>query len=492
MELDKLYINGAWKAPQSGERRAVSNPATEEVIGRVAMADLSEVDEAISAARDAFDKTHWSYLDRADRADIVEKFLDALEADKFNMVGCLVEEAGHSIRVASQFQFDIALSIARQQVAYARQNMDMMSPVATMPNPINGGATLLASSSCVIRKPHGVVAAITPFNANFFLGVIKIVPAMLMGNTVVLKGSETTPFEVLKLGEYADSSGLPPGVLNIIVGDASVGERLTTHEHVDVVSFTGSDAVGSKIMGNAAPGLKRVMLELGGKSPTVVLADADLATAALYGAMNTTTMAGQGCALCTRHIVHNSILEEYVECIKRLFWAMPVGDPANSYNNMGPLISRKQLERTETFVSMAISEGGKVECGGKRPLHLDRGHFYEPTLISGLSPDSAVCQEEIFGPVAVVLGFDTEEEAIAIANNSKYGLAGALFSANRGKAYALASRVNTGYVYVNAAIIAPDVHAPFGGVKRSGFGKEWGLEGLKEFSYQQTLSFPVC
>ena len=491
MDSSKLYINGQWLVPDSGEHRSVVNPATEEIIGSVAMAGLADCDNAIAAARSAFDQSGWRYLERHERADLLSQFLDCVEADKMGLVDCIVAESGHSFAVTSQVHIDIALAIARQQVAFARQNLDEMTPVSIIPNPFNGGATQVASASRVIRKPHGVVAAITPFNANFMLALIKIVPALLMGNTVVLKGSELTPLEVLQLGMYADQAGMPAGVLNIILGDASVGDRLVTHEDVDVVSFTGSDEVGSLIMGNAAPGLKRVLLELGGKSASVVLADADLGTAALFGAANVTTMAGQGCGLCTRHIVHTTILEEYIERLKRTLWAMSIGNPANRFNAMGPLISRQQLERTQRFVAMAREEGGKVVCGGRRPVHLDRGYFYEPTLITGLSPDSEVCQQEIFGPVIVVLGFDSDEEALAIANNSRYGLSGALFSADKGKALQMAERIDTGWVTINAAVIAPDTHAPFGGIKRSGFGKEWGLEGLKEFSYQQTLNFPV-
>jgi aldehyde dehydrogenase (NAD+) len=491
MDSGKLYVNGQWVAPAKGELKTVVNPATEETIGSVAMASIADCDDAIAAARSAFDNTGWRYLARAERSCVLEKFLDVIQADKMRMVDCIVAESGHSFAIALQVHFDMALAIARQQISFARQDLDEMTPVSTVPNPLNGGATQVASASSVIRKPYGVVAAITPFNANFMLSLVKLVPALLMGNTVVLKGSELTPLEVLRLGEYADQAQLPAGVLNIIMGDALVGDRLVTHDDVDVVSFTGSDKVGSLIMGNAAPGLKRLMLELGGKSASVVLADADLGTAALFGAANVTTMAGQGCGLCTRHIVHNSVMGEYVERLKRTLWAMPIGNPGNRFNAMGPLISQQQLERTERFVEMALEEGGQVACGGRRPVHLDRGYYYEPTLITGLSPDSEICQQEIFGPVIAVLGFDRDEEAISIANNSAYGLSGALFSADKGKALQLASRIDTGWVTINAAVIAPDVHAPFGGIKRSGFGKEWGLEGLKEFSYQQTLNFPV-
>ncbi len=492
MVYDKFYIDGQWRPASGAARRAVVNPAREEVIGEVALADAADCDLAIHAARRAFGTDGWRHLERRERCDLLDRFLDSVEADKADIVACIVAEAGHSFAVTVQVHFDMAVAIARQQVALARRDLDEGTPVAIAPNPLNAGATRLASASSVLRKPFGVVAAITPFNANFMLSLVKLVPALLMGNTVVLKASEATPLEVMPLGDHAQRAELPAGVLNIILGDAAIGERLTTHAEVDVVSFTGSDAVGSAIMGNAAPGLKRTLLELGGKSASVVLADADLSAAAMFGAANSTVMSGQGCGLCTRHIVHNSVLGDYIERVQRIFWAMPVGDPANRFNTMGPLVSRAGLERTERFVAMARDEGGRVECGGRRPVHLDRGYFYEPTLITGLSPDSEVCQQEIFGPVIAVLGFDRDEEAIAIANNSRYGLSGAVFSADRGKAYRLASLMDTGWVSVNAAVIAPDVHAPFGGIKRSGFGREWGLEGLKEFSYQQTLNFPVC
>lgn len=492
MDYRELYIDGCWGECSGEERVEILNPATEQPLGSVILGDHNDCNRAVEAARAAFDKSSWRHLDRRERATLIEKFLNAIEEDKLDLLQSMVAESGHSVQVTLQAHIELVLAIARQQVAFARQNLDRMTPVSTLPNPMNGGATQLASASAVIRKPLGVVAAITPFNANFMLAVLKAVPALLMGNTVVLKGSEQTPLQVMRIADYAHRAQLPAGVLNVILGDVSVGERLTTHPKVDVVSFTGSDKVGSLIMGGAAPSLKRLLLELGGKSASVVMADADLKTAALYGAANATMMSGQGCALCTRHIVHNSVIEDYIEQVKRILWTMSIGDPANRYNVMGPLISAEQLERTERFVAMAKAEGGEVVCGGRRPPHLEQGYFYEPTLITGLSPDSEVCQQEIFGPVIVVLGFDTEEEAIAIANNSRYGLSGALFSADKGNAYSLASQIDTGWVYVNAALVAPDLHAPFGGIKRSGFGKEWGLEGLHEFSYQQVLSFPVC
>ncbi len=492
MNFDRFFIDGRWRPAAGAARRPVVNPATEAVIGEVPLADAADCERAVQAARRAFDSGAWRDLERRERCDRVDAFLDAVEADKAETLNCIVAESGHAFSVTLQLHFDMAVSIARHQVALARQNLNESTPVAVAPNPLNGGATQVASTSSVIRKPLGVVAAITPFNANFMLSLLKVVPALLMGNTVVLKASEVTPLEVMRLGDHAERAALPPGVFNIVLGDPVIGERLTTHADVDLVSFTGSDAVGARIMGNAAPSLKRVLLELGGKSASVVLQDADLSTAALFGAANATTMSGQGCGLCTRHIVHNTILREYVEHVQRIFWTMPVGDPTNRFNAMGPLISGAALERTERFVAMAREAGGRVECGGRRPAYLDRGYFYEPTLITGLAPDSAVCQEEIFGPVIAILEFDSDEEAITIANHSRYGLSGAVFSADRGKAYRLASRIDTGWVSVNAAVIAPDVHAPFGGIKRSGFGREWGLEGLKEFSYQQTLNFPVC
>ena len=490
-EYEHVFINNEWVANSSGQSIDVVNPATEEVIGRAPLAGIAECELAIAAARAAYNEGSWRRMGFADRAVVLNRYLDVILARAMDITSIIVEESGHSFGITFSICVKAAIDICRRQLEISREGFDQYTPVVTAPNPLDGYKTTNAQASVVVRKPLGVVAAIVPFNACFMLSLVKSIPALAMGNTVVLKVSEQTPLEGLLLGDLALEADLPAGLLNIITGKPEVGNCLTAHTDVDVVSFTGSDAVGSAIMAQGAPSLKRLLLELGGKSASVVLKDANLKDAAMFGAGNSVAMAGQGCALSTRHIVHNSVIDEYVAKLSRMLWAMPIGNPMVPYTQMGPLISAKQRDRVEQFVALAREEGGEVVTGGRRPSHLEKGFFYEPTIITGLSNSSRVCQEEIFGPVIAVIGFDSEEEAISIANDSQYGLSGAIFSQDRGKAFHLGQQIETGYININPTAVSPDLNAPFGGIKRSGFGREWGEEGLKEFSYQQTLTYPI-
>lgn len=489
-KYEGVFVNGEWISCPDSEINEIVNPATEEKIGSAVVGSVNDWELAISAAREAFDLGEWRNFSCRQRADALGLFLDELEKNALEIIGLIVSESGHSYMVSSLIHFKATIEIVRHQLEICRVERTTNSAVFMTQDPFGIGDDV-ASASQVIRKPLGVVAAVVPFNAPFMLSILKIIPALAMGNTVVLKASELTPLQSLILGDVALSARLPRGILNVITGDKLVGELISRDPRVDCISFTGSDHVGSIVMEQSAPTLKRLILELGGKSASVVMPDADIRAAAIFGASMATTMSGQGCALCTRHIVHNSILPEYLDALRRALWGMSIGDTANPYNAMGPLINAKQLERVEHYVEVAKSEGGSIICGGKRPIYLDKGFFYEPTVIVGLDPNSKVCQDEIFGPVLVVLGFDTQEEAVQIANNTRYGLSGAVFTSNRGNAIKLASSFESGQVSINPSGVAIDVTAPFGGIKRSGFGREWGVEGLNEFSYQQTTVFPV-
>jgi acyl-CoA reductase-like NAD-dependent aldehyde dehydrogenase len=341
----------------------------------------------------------------------------------------------------------------------------------------------------VVREPVGVVAAITPYNVPFFLNVAKIIPAMAVGCTVVLKPSPYTPIEALLLGEIAEEVGLPAGVLNIVTGDKDVGEVLTTDPRVDMVSFTGSDIVGEAIQRQTAGTLKRVVLELGGKSALIVRADADLEAAARDGLRGFTAHSGQGCQLLTRHVVHNAIRQAYVEKVAALAGALRIGNPADPDTQMGPLIREAARRRTEDYVSIAQSEGARLVTGGRRPAHLDKGFFHEPTLFDDVQNGSRLAQEEVFGPIGAVIGFDTDEDAIAIANHSRFGLSGSIHSADAGRAFEMARAVRTGGVSINGGAGTMLSAAPFGGIRRSGYGREFGIEGMNEFTYTKTISF---
>jgi acyl-CoA reductase-like NAD-dependent aldehyde dehydrogenase len=312
---------------------------------------------------------------------------------------------------------------------------------------------------------------------------------MLMGCTVVLKPSPYTPYQALILAEMADEAGIPKGVLNIVTGGKEVGEALTTDPRVDLVSFTGSDAVGSAIQAQSAPTLKRVLLELGGKSALIVRPDADIQGAAMAGLMGFTIHAGQGCALLTRHLVHNSVRAQYTETLKAMVGHVKIGNPADPATGMGPLIREVARARTESYVGIARSQGARLVAGGARPAGLDKGFFYAPTLFDNVENHHRIAQEEVFGPIGIIIGYDSDEEAISLANDSAFGLSGGIYSANVGRAYEMALQLRTGGVAINGGGGKMSSHAPFGGIKRSGYGREYGLEGLNEFTTIKTISF---
>jgi aldehyde dehydrogenase (NAD+) len=354
--------------------------------------------------------------------------------------------------------------------------------------PAPDGSKVLGTS-IVRQEPVGVVAAITPYNYPYMLNLAKIVPALLMGNSVVLKPSPYTPFEALLLGEAAQWAGLPDGVLNIVTGGLDVGMALTTDRRIGLVTFTGSDSVGATIMAQAAPTLKRVLLELGGKSAMVVRADANLDRAAAAGLGGFTSHCGQGCALLTRHLVHNSVRKAYVEKVTAMAGQIRIGNPADPATTMGPLIREVQRARVEHYVQLGIDSGARLVMGGRRPAELTHGFFFEPTLFDDVDNRSTLAQDEVFGPIGAVIGFDSDEEAINLANDSQFGLSGAVFSADAGRAYEMALEIRSGGVAINGGAGTMLSAAPFGGNGRSGQGRENGIQGLIEYTNSKSVSF---
>ncbi|HEV7443455.1 MAG TPA: aldehyde dehydrogenase family protein, partial [Steroidobacteraceae bacterium] len=358
--------------------------------------------------------------------------------------------------------------------------------VEVVPN-MRGGKIL--GAGVTVREPVGVVAGITAYNYPFLLNLAKVGPALATGNVIVLKPSPYTPFEALLLGEAADEAQLPPGVLNVITGGKEVGEMLTADPRVDMISFTGSDAVGAAIMSQAAPSLKRLHLELGGKSALIVRSDADLEAAAGHALMAVTMHCGQGCALPTRAVVHNSVRRRFVEIMAQMAQQARIGDPTDPATVVGPLIRESQRKRVEYYVNAGRDSGARLVTGGRRPASFQHGFYYEPTIFDDTLNNSIIAQDEIFGPVSVVIGFDTDEQAIDIANDSKYGLAGGICSADVGRAYEMALQLRTGSVSINGGSGTMSSHAPFGGYKRSGFGREYGIEGLNEFTQLKSIGY---
>lgn len=482
----RLYIDAEWVEPAAGELEPIPNPATEEIIAHAPVGGIGEADAAIAAAREAFDKGPWPLMSAKERAAKLQTFYDALWERREEICDLIRQEAGATQGNIKAIQFGTAMRHAQYFIDICVRDPVTSLPIMLTPNA--AGQTTLGGG-VMVREPAGVVAAITAYNFPYFLNMSKVVPAMAAGCTVVLKPSPYTPFEALVLGEAADAAGLPRGVLNIVTGGADVGAKLTTDPRIDLVSFTGSDQVGAAIQAQAAPTLKRVLLELGGKSALIVRPDADLNRAAAVGLVGFTLHCGQGCTLQTRHLVHNSVRKTYVETLKTLAQAVKVGDPADPSVTMGPLIRQAQRQRTENYVAVALAEGSRLVTGGKRPTGLERGFFFEPTLFDDVDNRSRIAQEEVFGPIGVVIGYDDDEEAIALANDSAFGLAGGIFSADAGRAYEIARRIRTGGFSINGGAGAMSSHAPFGGIKRSGYGREYGYEGLNEFTYIKSIAF---
>ncbi|CAJ1587068.1 aldehyde dehydrogenase family protein [[Mycobacterium] wendilense] len=480
----KLFIDGAWTEGATEETLAVINPATEETIAEVPQASPADIDAAVGAARRAFDDGPWPRMSPAERGRILAAMADELTRRRAELVELNIAEAGSTRMLADILQVGTPIdhfSDLAHRVLPQFAFEESVRPVVG--NGIGQGQ--------VLREPYGVAALITAFNFPFLLNLAKVGPALAAGCTAVLKSSPYTPLEALLLGEIAEAAGLPPGTLNIVTGDLAAGERLTTHPDVDIVSFTGSDTVGRKVYAQGAATIKKVVLELGGKSANIILDDADLDKALESVLAGIVTHAGQGCALLTRILVHESLHDDLVNRIVGVLGFIGVGDPSDPATMMGPLIRDVQRQRVEALIAAGVEEGAQIAFGGKRPAHLDRGYFLEPTLFVGVDNGMRIAQEEFFGPVGVVIPFRDDAEAVRIANDSRYGLAGGVWSADPVRAAEVARKLRTGMVVINGGGGGLNPAAPFGGYKQSGIGREFGEFGLSEFLQHKALQWPV-
>ncbi|MFV1362471.1 aldehyde dehydrogenase family protein [Mycolicibacterium elephantis] len=480
----KLFIDGAWTDGAGEQTLQVLNPATEETIAEVPQASPADVDAAVRAARRAFDEGPWPSMSPVERGRILGAMADELARRRAELVELNITEAGSTRMLAEFLQVGTPIDHFADMVHRVLPQFEFEAPTA----PVLGNGI---GQGIVVREPYGVAALITAFNFPFLLNLAKIGPALAAGCTVVLKSSPYTPLEALILGEIAESAGLPPGTLNIVTGDVDAGEALTRHPGVDIVSFTGSDAVGRKVYAQGAESIKKVVLELGGKSANILLDDADLDRAMESVLGGFITHAGQGCALQTRILVHQSLHDDLVARIVGTLGFISVGDPADPATMMGPLIREMQRQRVETLIATGVDEGAQIAFGGNRPAHLDRGFFVEPTLFVGVKNEMRIAQEEFFGPVACVIPFSDDDEAVRIANDSRYGLSGGVWSADPLRAAAVARRLRTGMVVINGGGGGLNPAAPFGGYKHSGIGREFGQFGLAEYLQHKALQWPV-
>lgn len=479
-----LLIGGELLPATGGGAFDVVNPATEETIGRSADATEDDMNAAIAAARAAFDTTTWS-TDHAFRATCLRQLRDALQSHTEELRGLTIAEVGapHMFTTGPQLEGPVA------DLGWLADLVDSYEWAEDL-----GESEVMGLSSLrtVRREAIGVVGAITPWNFPNQINLAKIGPALAAGCTLVLKPAPDTPLIAAAIARIvAEETDIPAGVLNVInSSDHGVGAQLTTDPRVDLVSFTGSTATGKKIMIAAADTLKRVFLELGGKSAAVVLDDADLGAACFMTALNACTHAGQGCALTTRLVVPRERYDEAVEFAKGAMAAFGPGDPTDPSTLCGPLISATQRDRVESYLRLAVDEGGTIECGGGRPADKTTGYFVEPTLISGLDNSARVAQEEIFGPVLVVIPHDGDEDAIRIANDSPYGLSGAVWGTDPERIEKVVSGIRTGTLGVNGGIwYGADV--PFGGYKQSGIGREMGRQGFEEYLETKSVARPA-
>jgi len=478
----QLYIGGEWVDASSDDALEVINPATEETIGAVPQGSIADVDRAVAAARKAYTDGTWRRMPPRQRSDALLRFMQEVADRKAELVDLIIAEAGAARWVADGLQFDTGFKYA-QWFAERTASFPFEDPLPPQVSARGLG------QGVILKEPVGVVAAITPFNFPLYLNLSKVVPALAAGNSVVLKPSPYTPMQAFVLGEIADAAGLPPGVLNVVTGDIPAGEHLTTHPDVDMISFTGSDFVGKKIMSQAAEGLKKILLELGGKSPNIIFEGADVKKFAQGAAAGFTIHAGQGCALPTRILADRSVYDEVVDGMQGALSRVTVGDPTDKKTMMGPLIREAQRERVERYVATGTAEGARLAVGGGRPADTSRGFFFEPTLFADVSSSMSVAQDEIFGPVGVVIPFDGEEEGIRIANDTRYGLAASVWHTNPVRAYEIAQEIQAGTVSINGGAGGPHLWGPFGGYKHSGIGREYGDYGLLEYTQLKTVAW---
>ena len=480
----KLLIDGALVEAEGGRTFDSINPATEAVIARAADATLADADRAIGAARRAFDESRWS-ADRDFRSKCLGQLVTAMNDHLEELRALTIAEVGAPMSLTKGPQLEAAIGV----LDYYARMAATFDPTQDLGSIEMRGAM---HHRWIEREPYGVVAAISAYNYPTQLNLAKIGPALAAGCTAVLKGAPDTPLITLALGKLiAEHTDIPPGVINVLSSsEASVGAVMTTDPRVDMITFTGSTPVGKAIMAAASGTLKKCFLELGGKSAYLVLDEGVLAHAAMFCTFAVGSHAGQGCAIPTRLVVPRANLDQSIELVTSTMQGLTVGDPTDPTMYMGPLISARQRERVQGHIDRAVSEGATVVTGGKPPAYLDRGFFFEPTLIVGADENSAIAQEEVFGPVMVLLPHDGDADAVRIANNSVFGLSGVVHSSDRDRAVAAARGVRTGTLSINGGLFnAPD--APFGGYKQSGMGREMGVAGFEEFLQTKLLAEPL-
>jgi len=473
----ELFIDGGWVTPGTDAAIEIVSPHSEQVIGHSPAAAPADVDRAVAAARTAFDHGPWPRLTPAERIEAVGRLAAVYKERRGDMAELISAEIGAPIAFAKRVQAQLPMmAMAAFTKVAGEYPWDELRP------------GLYGKDIRVARQPVGVVAAVVPWNMPQFLISGKVVPALLAGCTVVLKPAPESALDALLFAEIVAAAELPPGVVNVVPGDRSTGAHLVAHPGVDKVSFTGSTAAGRQVAMACAEGLRQVTLELGGKSAAIVLTDADPAATAKAIRMASLANSGQVCNALSRVLVPVSRTNEFVDALEAELAELTVGDPSDPATDLGPLVARRQQERVRGYIEDGQQQGARLVVGGAElPDGVDRGWYVRPTLFADADNTMRIAREEIFGPVLTVIGYRDEDQAVAIANDSDYGLAGAVFTEDSARGLAIAGRVRAGSFGVNEGYIM-DPLAPYGGMKASGFGREFGREGLDGYLVSQSIS----
>ena len=468
---DKFYINGQWVEPIGKGTSEVINPATGEISARVPYGNAEDVDAAVSAAKNAF--ASWSQTSAAERAEFLRKIAAEGEKRNTDLTQTIVDELGMPIQNAATFQVD-PLAIICESFANKAAHMEESKEVG---------------NSVVVSEPIGVCSMINPWNYPIWQMIGKVAPAIAAGCTMVVKAASQTPSHLFIFAEICDAVGLPPGVFNIVHGSGrDIGEALSSHPDIDMVTFTGSTSAGVQVSNKAAPDVKRVCLELGGKSPFIITEEADLDAAMDFGINDVMVNTGQTCNALTRMIVHESKYDEAVDLAKSKAEALVVGDPNDPGVFVGPMSSAGQKQTVLDYINQAVADGARLVTGGTdMPAGLTTGNYVSPTVFADVTNDMTIAQEEVFGPVLVMIKYSEIDQAIDIANDTPYGLASAVWAGDKDKATAIARRIRAGQCAINGG--DANHEAPFGGYKESGNGREFGVEGLHEYCELKALQY---
>jgi betaine-aldehyde dehydrogenase len=475
---DKLFIGGTWVDSSGTEVITVISPVTEQPFGVVPDGTREDIDRAVAAARRAFDEGPWRRLSVDERADKLSALARAIEKRSQEIASLISSENGCPIMFSLPGE-------ALAAVAFIDYTAELVRTYQFTEMRTGLGGTEVE----ITEAPVGVAVAIVPWNAPLLLAMLKVIPALAVGCSVVWKPAPETPLDSYLFAECVEEVGFPAGVINIVPAGREVGEHLVTHPGVDKVAFTGSTAAGRRIAALCGELLRPVTLELGGKSAAIVCEDADLATTLPTLSAVSMMMSGQACVLQSRILVPRIFYQEFVEGLGAAYGQFPIGDPLDPGTMVGPLVSERQRDRVESYIAAGQDAGAKIVTGGGRPKHLDRGWFVEPTLFTDVDNSMRIAREEIFGPVVCAIPYDGIDEAIAIANDSDYGLSGSVWSADIESAQQIARRVDTAAMTVNG--LAWEFNAPMGGMKASGLGREMGPEGLRAYLEYKTVSLPA-